>query len=120
MKIKIKMPYEFGGRKIEPISGFSIGPVGIDRGALIEKLFADDPRLKLDYLSDSETLKKNALSIIKGKLDTIYNISPGDVLEVPIEHGELLLNTFGFLQRYEEPEESKPKLPPFIKKEDNE
>lgn len=96
--MKLHLPYEFNGKPTTPIVNFSIGPMGTDRDIAKKKLFEEDPRLQLDYQSDSEVLRKRAQTVIKSKIDTVYSFEPGDTLEVPAHHGEYLRQTFPFLQ----------------------
>lgn len=95
--MKLHLPYEFNGKPTSPIVGFSIGPMGPDREAAKKKLFDEDPRLHLDYISDSEFLRKRAQGVIRSRLDVVYNIEPGETVDVPANHAEKLREVFGFL-----------------------
>lgn len=96
--MKLHLPYEFNGKPTTPITNFSIGPMGMDRDIAKKKLFEEDPRLQLDYQSDSEVLRKRAQGVIKSKIDTLYNIEPGETIEAPANHAAYLIQTFPFLK----------------------
>lgn len=98
----IKNPETYKGKPTTSIEGFAVGPDGQDRQKLINKLLEEDDRLANLYASDEEENKMQASKVFVKKLDTIYNIEPGEVIEVPDEHGEALLKTYGFLEKVEE------------------
>lgn len=98
----IKNPDMYKGKPTATIEGFAIGPDGPDRQKLINKLLEEDDNLAALYTSDEENDKLAAAKIFIKKFDTIYNIEPGEVIEVPDEHGEALLKTYGFLEKIED------------------
>lgn len=99
---KIKMPVEYNGKPTEPITGFSVGPDGDERESAIRELFRNDPELKNNFFSDVKRLRDRANAQIHEELDTEYDLHPGETLELPEDHAQLMLDTYGFLERVEE------------------
>lgn len=99
MQVKIKCPLEYNGKPVQAIEGFSIGPDGIERDKLMAKLFDEDDRLRQLYEHEDQAFKDQARAQIREKLDTLYTIQPGETISLPEDHAEILLQTFGFLER---------------------
>lgn len=112
MTVKIKCPVTYKGKETSPIDGFTVGPDGMERQRLIEDILRKDEekggKLRFMYMSGEMDAMLKVREVFVQKLDTVYHINPGDEIEVPDDHAEILLKTYGFLQRAdEEPTEVK-------------
>lgn len=105
----IKCPKIYNGKPVDGIKGFSIGPDGSDRTKLINEILEEDDRsgkfggkLRAKFnQTDEEEFRLEAAEVFKKELDTAYNIEPGQTVEVPDDHAEILTKNFGFLERVE-------------------